>query len=119
MAGPISQFQQLQPYGNFGLQGMAPFANADWSRIHDLGTSSSRQGATPSTPKQTVPAPVSASRGPGSGYPLHDYPAYGARPKRATTPPVERPAGNPYKFSATMQAVLDKLEAEENAESQL
>ena len=109
MAGSLSQLQQLQPHGNFGFHGVAPFANADWSRIHDLGPSSSRQGVTPSTPKQNVPAPVSASRGP----------AYGAKPKRATTPPVERPTGNPYKFSATMQAVLDRLEAEENAEDQL
>ena len=96
---------------------MAPLASADWSRIHELGPVSSRQGVTPGTPKQNIAAPLPASR--GSGYPLHDYPAYGAKPKRSASPPMERPSGNPYKLSATMQAVLDRLEAEENAEDQL
>ena len=115
MAG--TSLQQLQQGGHLGFGGVAPIAPADWSRIHELGPVNPRQGATPGAPKPTISTPVPASC--GSGYPLHDYPAYGAKPKRSASPPMERPSGNPYKFSKTMQSVLDRLEAEENAEDQL
>ena len=116
----LQQLQQLQQLGALGLNGMAPLASspADWSRIHELGSSGNRQNASSGTSsKPNVSAPLPTSR--GSGYPLNDFPAYGTKPKRPASPPMERPSGNPYKFSATMQAVLDRLEAEENAEDQL
>ena len=116
----LQQLQQLQQLNAFGLGGVAPIASspADWSRIHELGASSSRQaGSSSASAKPPVSGPVPTPR--GSGYSLHNYPGYGTRPKFSATPPIERPNGNPYKVSSTMQAVLDRLEAEANAEEQL
>ena len=114
----LQQLKQLQQLNAFGFGGVAPLASspADWSRIHELGPSGNRPNAPSSSSKPSFSGPTPR----GSGYPLHDYPGgYGAKPKRPVTPPMERPGGNPYKFSATMQTVLDRLEAEENAEDQL